>query len=93
MPTDPKWRHPILLEMWIDTEHEPIGLRLAGTLDRATERNVLVVVGDLIAEGGRNFNLQSSKLLLADLGGLEALVALDQLVCQSGGHLTGAVRG
>jgi ABC-type transporter Mla MlaB component len=82
-----------VLEMWIDVEREPVGLRLAGTLDRATERNVLSVVSDLIAEGARNFNLQSSQLLLGDSGGLEALVALDQLVHQSGGRLTGAVRG
>jgi hypothetical protein len=68
-------------------------VRLAGTLDSATEDNVLSVVGELIAEGARSFNLQSQELWLADFGGLEALVALERLVCQSGGQLTGAVRG
>lgn len=82
-----------MLEMWIDARQEPAGLRLAGTLDSATEDNVLFVVGELIAEGARNFNLQSQELRLADFGGLEELVALERLVCRSGGQLTGAVRG
>jgi hypothetical protein len=47
----------------------------------------------LIAEGARNFNLQSAQLLLADLGGLEAWVALETLVYQSGGQLTVSLGG
>jgi len=83
----------VVLEMWIDADQEPISLRLAGTLDVTTQDNVLSVVGELIAQGARNFNLESSELELADFGGLEALVALEQLVSCSGGQLTGVDHG
>lgn len=87
------WSSDVVFEMWIDADQEPIGLRLAGTLDVTTEDNLLSVVGELIAQGARNFRLQSSELELADFGGLEALIALERLVSCSGGQLTGAVRG
>jgi len=83
----------VVLEMWIDADREPTGFRLAGTLDPTTQDDVLSVVGELIAQGARDFNLQSSELELADVGGLEALVALERLVSRAGGRLTGAVHG
>ena len=86
------WSSEVVLEMWVDDEQEPISLRLVGTLDETTEDNVLSVVGELVAQGGRNFSLQTSELELA-FGGLEALVALERLVSCSGGRLTGAVHG
>jgi len=89
-PTAP-WMEDVALQIWVDAEHSPILIRLTGTLNQATAVNVVPVVGELIAAGGRDFELQTPGLRVPDGGGTEALAGVQRLVRRSGGHVTSDV--
>ncbi len=59
------WRNDVALEMWIDGT-EPIIIQLRGTLDRTTLSNLVSAVQELVAEGGRRFELEAHSLRIAD---------------------------
>jgi len=82
------WMDVVALNVFVDAEHCPILIRLTGTLNQATSVNVVPVVGELIAAGGRDFELQTPGLRVPDGGGTEALVGVHRLVHLSGGHVT-----
>jgi len=82
------WMEDVALEVWVDVEHRPIIVRLAGTLNHATATNVIPVVKELIADGGRDFELRTPGLQVPDAGGTEALVELQRLVQYSSGRFT-----
>ena len=82
------WMEDVALEVWVDVEHSPILVRLAGTLNHATATNVIPVVKELMADGGRDFEFRTPGLQVPDAGGTEALVELQRLVQHSGGRLT-----
>ena len=85
---DPAWRRDVALEMWIDAERAPVSIRLTGTLDHATAANLVSVMEGLIAEGGRDFDLETAALHVSDAGGAGVLVELQRLVQRSGGRIT-----
>ena len=82
------WMEDVALQIWVDVEHSPILIRLTGTLNQATAVNVVPVVGELIAAGGRDFELETPGLRVPDGGGTEALAGVQRLVRDSGGHFT-----
>lgn len=82
------WMEDIALQVFVDAEHSPILIRLTGTLNQATVVNVVPVVGELIADGGRDFELQTPGLRVPDEGGTEALAGVQRLVRRSGGAIT-----
>ncbi|MGP0031466.1 MAG: hypothetical protein ACLPVF_13285 [Acidimicrobiales bacterium] len=86
--SDAAWRRDVALEMWIDTESAPIRIRLAGTLEGGTATSLVSVIQDLILEGGRDFELDTSALYAPDTSSSEVLADLAQLVSRSGGRLT-----
>ena len=47
-----------VLELWIDDNAVPIKVRLAGLLDAGTGAAVRSVIGELLAEGHRDFALE-----------------------------------
>ena len=81
------WMTDIALEIWIDVEQVPVTIQLAGTLAHATGSNVVSVVEELIADGCRDFELQTSGLIVSDAGGADFLVDLERVVQSCGGHL------
>jgi hypothetical protein len=62
------WRQDVALEIWIDTRSDPVVIRLAGVLDGSTGANLVGVVGDCVAEGRRNFDLDTGSLRIARSG-------------------------
>jgi hypothetical protein len=78
----------VALQIWVNAEHSPILVRLTGTLNQTTAVNVVPVVGELIADGGRDFELQTPNLRVPDRGGTEALAGVQRLVRRSGGAFT-----
>jgi hypothetical protein len=81
------WRKDVALEISIDIERSPAVVVLAGTLDGGTASNLVKVVGELIKDGNSSFELQTEALCVPDEGGGRAsLVALEQLVQESGGQ-------
>ncbi len=85
---DSAWREDVALEMWIDTDRDPVTIRLAGTLCAATGANLASVVAELIAEGCRDFELQTPRLKMPDGDGV--LADIRQVVQHAGGRLTEA---
>jgi hypothetical protein len=57
-------------------------------LNQATAVNVVPVVRELIADGGRDFDLETRALSVPDAGGAETLVEMQRTVQDSGGHLS-----
>lgn len=82
------WSRDVALEMWVDVQQVPINIRLAGTLDEATAADFVAVVEELIADGARDFDLQTCSLRVADTGGMDALMDLHRIVQRSGGRIT-----
>jgi hypothetical protein len=54
------WRSDVSLEMWVDQEKDPVSIRLEGTLDPSTVRRVVSLVRELIRDGARRFEFESS---------------------------------
>jgi hypothetical protein len=78
------------LQLYVDTEHVPILIRLSGILDQATAGNVVPVVRELIADGGRDFELQTPALSVRDARATDTLADVRRLVLRSGGRFTWA---
>jgi len=85
---DAPWKDDTALEVLVDVEHSPIVVWLAGTLNQAASVNVVPVVKELIADGGRDFELHTPALVVSDAGGTAALVELQGLVQRLGGRFT-----
>jgi len=88
---DSAWREDVALEMWIDTDRDPVTIRLAGTLCGATGANLASVVAELIAEGIHDFELQTPRLEMPDGDGAAVLADIRRVVQHAGGRLTGAM--
>ena len=65
---DGAWREDVALEMWIDVTSEPVSIRLAGALDESTGANLFDVVADCVAQGRRDFHLDTSALHMDGAG-------------------------
>jgi len=65
---DGAWRNDVALEMWIDVTSEPVAIRLAGVLDESTGANLLKVVADCVAQGQKDFHLDTSALHICGTG-------------------------
>lgn len=83
---DGAWRNDVALEMWIDVTSEPIAIRLAGALDESTGANLLDVVVDCVAQGRRDFHLDTSALHM-DSAGWQVMERIRQKVHGAGGRL------
>jgi hypothetical protein len=81
------WGTDVALEIWIDVERVPVTIRLAGTLDEATGSTLFSVVEELIADGSREFELQTPTMSVSDPGGLDLLADLQRVVHSAGGRL------
>ena len=88
---DSAWREDVALEMWIDTDRDPVTIRLAGTLCAATGANLASVVAELIAEGNHDFELQTPRLETSDGDGAAVLADIRRVVQHAGGRLTEAI--
>jgi hypothetical protein len=84
---DAPWRSDVALEMWIDVERCPVVVRLAGRLGGATSNRLVCVVSRLIADGHRDFALQTRDLDVSDTRGAEALMDLQRMITESGGRV------
>ena len=82
------WMEDVSLHFFVDAEQSPILIRMTGTLDQNTAVNVVPVVGELIAQGGGDFELQTPGLCVPDGGGTRALATIQRVVRRSGGHVT-----
>ncbi len=88
-----RWRAPSALSddaslaMAIDVRHVPITIHLEGTLDGRTGSNVVPVVSELIADGSRQFELDTSDLRVPDESGVGVLADLQLAVRACGGSL------
>ena len=87
-PSQNGWQEDVALELWVDVSRQPVSVRLAGTLDGSTAVNLVAVVEELIAEGVREFDLQTAGLRVVGPEGAGALEALELLVRRAGGRLT-----
>lgn len=85
------WREDVALEVWIDIEHRPASIRLAGTLDGATTADLISVVEELMADGHRSFVLDTRALSVRGQDGTDALLTLRDCVQRRGGQLTAEV--
>jgi len=83
---DPQWMMDPKLELWVDTEADPVVVRLAGMLDRSTAASVLAVMGELLDQGRRDFTLETTTLRLG-AGGADVLGDLEVLVQRYQGRL------
>jgi hypothetical protein len=54
------WRRDIDLEIWVDAERDPVRIRLAGTLNGKTSKNLYSVVEELLSGGVRDFEFQAA---------------------------------
>ncbi len=82
------WRRDVALEISVDVERTLAIILLSGTLDAATAVNLVGLVTELIYEGRRSFELQTSALCVPDESGLEALRNIHRLVRRAGGNIT-----
>ena len=87
------WTEDVALELWVDSERDPVVIRLEGTLDASTATNLLAVVHELIEEEGAcDFELRASALTVVQPDGALALDDLEGMIRRCGGKLTGALR-
>ncbi|MGO8824074.1 MAG: STAS domain-containing protein [Acidimicrobiales bacterium] len=76
-----------VLELWIDDNAVPIKVRLAGLLDAHTGAAVRSVIGELLAEGHRDFALEIDGLEQPDASGFSSLVAIQRQIKSVEGSL------
>jgi hypothetical protein len=53
------WQDDVALEMWIEAEHDPVHIRLRGTLDQSTVENLVTALNELIGRGCRDFEFET----------------------------------
>ena len=82
------WRGDVVLEIWVETRHIPVDIRLAGVLDETTAGNLLSVVSELIADGIRDFAFQTSGLSVPDSPNNGVIVDLQRILQRSGSRFT-----
>ncbi len=80
-------RDDVELAVRIDVGHVPVTIHLEGTLDERTGATVVPVVSELISEGTRSFELETSELRAPDAGGTAILAEIRQTIRASGGCL------
>ena len=85
MTLAPEWRRDVALELWIDREGPKVHIRLEGTLTRATVSTLVSSVKELVADGGRDFEIQTSNLHMLQLDVMDILECLKTVVHDSGG--------
>jgi anti-anti-sigma regulatory factor len=83
----PAWRDDVALEYWVDMEHVPILIRVAGTLDEATGPSLLSVVDDLLNQGVRHIGLETDQVHALGPGGRAAIAAAASMAERRGGTL------
>ncbi len=81
------WQDDVALEMWIDSERDPVRIRLRGVLDKATASNLFTTLNDLIADGYSDFEFETS-LHLCDPDLASAITELMCIVDRCGGRST-----
>ena len=83
---EPAWRNDVALEMWIDVTSSLVAIRLEGVLDGSTGANLIDVVRECMAEGKRNFELDTRSLRIAQ-SGWAVMNRMREQVHVAGGHL------
>jgi len=83
---DGAWRNDVALEMWIDLTSQPVVIRLAGVLDESTGTNLFDVVADLVAQGQRDFHLDTRALRL-DGAGWRVMERIRRRIHGAGGRM------
>ncbi len=81
------WEDDVALEMWIESERDPVRIRLRGTLDNATTKNLVETLNDLVADGYLDFEFETS-LRLCDPDHASAIAELMSIVDRCGGRST-----
>ena len=56
------WRGDVALELWVETDVEPVRIRMAGRLDATTAANLDEVIRELLADGTRHIELSTDGL-------------------------------
>jgi len=80
------------LEISVDDTRSPVTIRLVGVLDETTSARFLSVIGDLILEGLRRFEVDTVRAVV-DASGASALTLCQRRVHTVGGTLSwGGVR-
>lgn len=81
------WKRDVALAISVNDEGAIAIIHMAGTLDQGTALNVTALVAELIADGHKDFALQTSDLCVPDEGGVDVLLGLQRLVLFAGGRL------
>ena len=81
------WRGDVALELWVETDTDPVRIRLAGRLDATTAANLDEVVRELLADGTRSIELCTDGLRVVDASAVGALSDVERRVRRSGGTL------
>ena len=82
------WRGDVALELWVEADAAPVRIRMAGRLDATTAANLDEVVGELLADGARSFELCTDGLRVVDASAVGALADVEYRVRQAGGTLS-----
>jgi hypothetical protein len=83
-----EWRQDVSLEIWIRTEMSRVELGLSGTLGHAAAAQLDHLMGDLLKEGWREFEIVLAGLRLDGEDGADGLASVERLVARHGGHVT-----
>lgn len=82
------WKRDVALEMWVDVEHEPARIRLAGALDEATGSNLAAVVEELVDEGHSSLEINTDQLDQSAPGAATMLLGIGAMANRKGASLT-----
>lgn len=77
-------------DCWVDATGSPVVVHVSGTLDGRTGRDVCAVVDDLLDGGCRDLVFEGECMVVTDIGGIEALRAIDRHVVGQGARVTWA---
>lgn len=81
------WRGDVALELWVESDADPVRIRMAGRLDATTAANLDEVVRELLADGTRHIELCTDGLRVVDASAVGALADVERSVRRSGGTL------
>jgi anti-anti-sigma factor len=81
------WRGDVALELWVESDLDPVRIRMSGRLDATTATNLDEVVRELLADGTRDIELCTDGLRVVDASAVGALADVERQVRRSGGTL------
>ena len=81
------WRGDVALELWVETDADPVRIRMAGRLDASTAANLDDVVCELLDDGNRRFELCTDGLRVVDTSAIGALADVERRIRTAGGTM------